>query len=511
METARRTLAAAGLVCIIALAGAALPVAAALAALEEGPPVPAARTIPVAPVDPDSTAGRIVLPVADWLEERFGSGSETIRLTLDAPLWAEERAGTVTLHLPGARLVEPCAPHIQWALGDLAIAVTPRSEIAYDFEAALPAMIDKGRERLAIGGGAISGTWRSDLEITTKLEANAANLRLFEGTRSDAVETMSLGALAVADELVEGADGLWDGRSMLSLSGLEGEGVTLGRVEIAGSFEDFDRDLILQMRGDFGTFTGGMSGPTALADVLTPLFGERWGRSEFSVVLQDLTATDDGTGLTDGGELSLGRLEWQVDLDGRTDLADLATRIAVADLRLGGEATAEIPPALMPHAATIDIALERLPLRRIAEALSAPSPSDQTREPQRGSIADTVLAHLDAADSAFELRNIHVAAPSYELRADGRLQVEPASLFGIIGRLDARIRGLSSLMALAAEEGEEDAVALLIVLQGLGRPVFEEGADEPFYAYEIDLRRDGAVTVNGIPFDMLLPSGLSPQ
>ena len=298
---------------------------------------------------------------------------------------------------------------------------------------------------------------------------------------------MSLGALAVADELVEGADGLWGGRSMLSLSDLEGEGVTLGRVEIAGSFEDFDRNLILQTRGDVGSFTGGMGGPTALADVLTPLIGGRWGRSEFSVVLQDLTATDDGTGLTDGGELSLGRLEWRVDLDGRTDLAGLATRIAVADLRLGGEATAEIPPALMPHAATIDIALERLPLRRIAEALSSAFPVRwQTREPQRGSIADTVLAHLDAADSAFELRDIHVAAPSYELRADGRLQVEPASLFGIIGRLDARIRGLSSLMALAAEEGEEDAVALLIVLQGLGRPVFEEGEDEPFYAYEID-------------------------
>ena len=66
-------------------------------------------------------------------------------------------------------------------------------------------------------------------------------------------------------------------------------------------------------------------------------------------------------------------------------------------------------------------------------------------------------------------------------------------------------------MALAAEEGEEDMVALLIVLQGLGRPVFDEGAGEPFYAYEIDLRRDGAVTVNGIPFDMLLEGGLSLQ
>ena len=70
--------------------------------------------------------------------------------------------------------------------------------------------------------------------------------------------------------------------------------------------------------------------------------------------------------------------------------------------------------------------------------------------------------------------------------------------------MDARVRGLNALVALAAEEGDEEAVALLIVLQGLGQPVFEEGADEAAYAFEIDLRRDGAVTVNGIPFDMLL-------
>ena len=123
--------------------------------------------------------------------------------------------------------------------------------------------------------------------------------------------------------------------------------------------------------------------------------------------------------------------------------------------------------------------------------------------PQRGSIADTFLAHLDAADSAIEIRAVRIATPASELRADGRLRVEPASVFGIVGRVDARMRGLSTLMALAAVEGEKDLVALLLVLQGLGKPVFEAGEDEPFHAYEIDLRRDGAVTVNGLPFDML--------
>lgn len=511
MELARRTLAGAALACGLVLAAAVLPVSAALAALQEGAPAPAARTIPVAPVDPGSTAGRIVLGVADWLEQRFGSGSKGVRLALDAPLWAEERDGTVILHLPGARLVEPTTSQLEWALGDLAIAVTPSGEEAYDFETALPPAIDKGQERLTIGEGMISGTWRSDLEIATRLEANAANLRFSEGEGSQAVETVSLRALSVADALVEGDDGLWEGRSTLSLSGLEAEGFSLGRLEIAGSYEGFERDLILQMRGDFGSFTGGASGPTGLADFLTPLMEGRWGRSEMTIALHDLTATSDDAGLGGGGELSLDRLEWHVGADGRNDLMDLSTRISAAGVLLGGEAAAEIPAALTPHAATVDIALSRLPVRRIADALSGLAKQGETADPGERPMMEVILAHLDAADSSLEIRGIHIVTPSCEFRAEGRLQVEPASVFGVIGRMDARVRGLSALMALAAEEGEEDAVALLIVLQGLGRPVFDEGAEDPFYAYEIDLRRDGAVTVNGIPFDMLLQGGLSLQ
>ena len=509
MRAGKRILASAVLACALAFAAAAQPAAASLDAAEERAPTPAARAIPVVPVDPGSTAGRIVLGVADWLEQRFGSGSRTVRLALDAPMWTEERDGTYILHLPGARLVEPAVPLVQWALGDLAVAVTPRGEATYDFETALPPVIDKGEERLTIGKGTVSGTWRSDLEVATRLEANATNLRLSEGKGSTALETVSVGTLALADEAVEGADGLWDGRFSFALSDVSGEGFRLGRLEASGSSEDFNRDLALHMRGDFGALTGGMGGPTALADLLTPLMDSHWGRSEITLALHDLTATGGDTGLSGGGTLSLGKLEWHVDADGRADLTNLATRITAVDLRLGGEAAAEIPPALLPHTATLDIALTRLPVRRIADALSGLAKRDGVAQFGDEPMMEVVLDHLDAADSSLEIRDIHIVTPSCEFRAEGRLQVEPASVFGVIGRLDARVRGLSALMALAVAEGEEDVVALLIALQGLGRPVFEEGADEAAYAFEIDLRRDGAVTVNGIPFDMLL-GGLSP-
>ena len=502
METARRILAAAALASALALAGTAIP-AAAQAALEEdtaAPRAPAARAIPVAPVDPDSMAGRIVLSIADWLERRVGSGSDSVRLALDAPMWAEEQDGTVTVHLPGARLVEQSTSLGQWVLGDLAIAVTPRSETAYDFETALPAAVDKRGERLTIGGGRVAGTWRSDLEIATRVEAEAENLRLVQGEGAQVAETLSLASLALVDEVSEGADGLWDGRSTLGLTGLQGAGFALGRLEAASEGEDFDRDLVMQLRGDALSLAGAVGGPTALGDALMPLVSGSWGRSDMTVALRDVTVSGTDSGLGESGALSLDSLEWHVGADGRRELTDISTRISAAGFRPGDGVGSGIPLALMPHAATVDIALSRLPLRRIAEALSSPGGADMA---QRGSIADIVFRHLDAADSAIEIRGVRIATPASELRADGRLQVEPASVFGIVGRVDARVRGLSTLMALAAVEGEKDLVAVLLVLQGLGKPVFEEGEDEPFHAYEIDLRRDGAVTVNGLPFDML--------
>ena len=501
----------------LALAGALLPAAAALAAVEEGtsepversiPVAPEERAIPVAPVDPASQTGRIVYAIADWLEQRFGSGSEGLRLTLDAPMHAEKQGHTVTVHLPGARLAGPSPSSPYWTFGDLAIAVTPRSPTAYDFETALPPEIGHRDGRIAIGESTVSGTWRSDLQAATRLDATVADLRAFKG-REAAPPHLTLGALSLSDELVQGADGLWDGRTTFRLSDLKAEDFALGGLDVTGSAEDFSHDAILGMRRDFDPFAGAEPGTEALNDLLAPFIAAGFGRSDVTLSLHDLTATGDDWGLTDDDVLKLGRLDWLIEFDGRSDLADLATRISVSEPSLGGADAGALPPGLMPHALTLDIALSRLPLRRIAESISELRAPGEAPRPNGGMTGNDFLAPMDAADTAFVVREIHVAAPSFELRADGRFNIGQASMFGVVGRLDARIRGLSNLMALAAEEGKEDAVALLIILQGLGRPVFEEGTDEPAHAYALDLRRDGAITVNGIPFEMLLKGGLS--
>lgn len=507
-----RVLARAALACALALAAALLPAAEALAAIEEGATgvaasEAAARTIPIAPVDPESTAGRIVHAVADKLEQWVGSGSKGLRLSLDAPMWAEERGGTVTVHLPGARVAGPAAAGPYWALGDQAIDVTPRSETAYDFETALPATVDHRDGRFTIGESSLSGTWRADLETTTRLTLSAADIRAFEGAESGP-PTLTLGRVSVEDEMVRDDDGLWGGAFSLGLSDLAAAGLSLGRLDVAGTFDDFEHDAILAMRRDFGLLTDEASGGVALEDSLAPFLLTRWGRSEATITLRDLSVTGEDWGLNPGGAFGLGHLDLHAAFDGRESLADIAARITVREPQLSGVNTG-LPSDFMPHTVTFGVVLDRLPLRRIAETLTALDEQGRLDDRDPGAMGDIPLAYMDAADTSLDLRDVRVTAPVYDFQAEGRFNVEPAGIVGLVGHVDARIRGLGALMDLATERRDEGMIAAVLFLQGLGRPVFEEGSAEPVYTYELDLSRGGTVTVNGLPLDVLLKGGLS--
>ena len=510
MGLRRPILAGAALACTLALAGALLPAGAATAETAEDAPEVTARTIPVAPVDPATGRGRIVLAIAEKLEQWFGSGADGVRLSLDAPMYAEEEGGTVTVHLPGAHISDTSDQGLDHAMGDLAIAVKPRGGPFFDFEADLPRALVHPRERVTVGEGTVAGTWRSDLETTTRLEASATDLRLFEGKPPAEALSGSVGAISLTDELVEGADGLWDGRSVLVMTDLRSEEFTLGALEFSSTFRDVGRDLVLAMRRNFALFSGPGGGAAVPPQVRAFIMNAPWGRSELDIVLRDLTVTSD-MGVRGEGRFTLGQISWRTGFDDRGAHSDLATRLTVIDPRLGGALASELPPEYVPLVANIDIALNRLPARRIVEAFSGLVEQERFDQSDLGATGDIALAYMDAADTALEVRDIHVAAPAYELRAGGRFQAKPASALGIIGRMDVRLRGLSNLADFAAQEGNEDAMAFLVFLKGLGTPVFEEGSDEPAHAYAIDLRRDGAVTVNGIPIDALFQNDPAPQ
>ena len=70
--------------------------------------------------------------------------------------------------------------------------------------------------------------------------------------------------------------------------------------------------------------------------------------------------------------------------------------------------------------------------------------------------------------------------------------------------MEIRLQGIGNVMRWAAAQGETDAVDALVYLQGLGTPTLSGDDGSIAYAYEVEMARDGAITINGIAPDKLL-------
>ena len=243
--------------------------------------------------------------------------------------------------------------------------------------------------------------------------------------------------------------------------------------------------------------TGDGSELEALGQTMEGFLQGRLGRMELEIALRDLISMD-------GGEVAfqIGVLDWLLLLDDRNELADLAVRVEAAELRLHEQLTRAFSSDLIPGSATVDIALERFPLRRIAATLQELAAPGSTA--RQGTLEQLALSEMAEAGTSLEIRTVHVVAPAFGIEAEGQLRIEAGSLFGAVGDMDIRLQGIGNVMRWAAAQGETDAVDSLVYLQGLGRPVISEGGDTLTYAYEVDVPRDGAVTVNDIPLDSLL-------
>ena len=470
-----------------------------VAALEDA--VRAAESsIAVSPTEPGSTADVVVRGIAAWLGERFGSGA--LRFALAAPLRAEEDGyDRVTVHFPGARLVEREGDDV-YALGDLALAVTAGNDTEYRFEAALPREVEmltgggRSKERITVDRGEISGIWRSDLETATRLDASASDIRL---TADNDRRLAGIGSFALSSASDRGSDRLWDGEFEATLSDLRlapgrpDEGASLSRVDIGLDFEDVDLDSFIAA-SSAGAAAGAGNEEAALRQAV--LRG-RFGRVEAKIALRGLVGLD-------GGEeyFRIGEMDGLLVLDDTEENLDLAITMEAADLRLHEDTVREFSGDLVPGSATADIALKRFPLRRIAAALQELAASGT--EARQGTLEQVAVTEMAEAGTTLEIRGFHVAAPAFAIGAGGQLRIEAGSPFGAVGDMEIRLQGIGNVIRQAAAQGETETVDALVYLQGLGKPTLSGDGESFAYTYEVKMARDGAVTVNGIPPEELL-------
>ena len=494
--------------------------------------MPAPRAIPVMPTDPESRAGRILYGIADRLEQWFGPESAEVRLILEAPMRAQERDGTVTVHLPGARLL-PVFPDRD-SLGNVSIDVTELAKDTYAFGTVL------GRTTLAekvleIGEIAISGRWRADLGIPTRLNSLLSDIRLNKTAGDGALRNLgSLERLAVREDWTEVSGRQWRFASKVGLSGLSGRGVGFERLEAEVRTELSDAapvlelhravleswkvvpqaaeeamaailssrfDTALDLRGltvdsrewndemtafALGELTwrvgfDGRNAPAGPGGAMSAILSSRF---DTVVELRDVKMSGWGT---DDVAFRLGGLLWRVDFDGRDTLAAISTRLEIAKpwVRLdGGD---EMLYALLPDEITADVELDGFPLQEIVELA-------QTR-------MDPIEALAGSSGAAAGIRSLRVAGPTYEIRADGRFRVDLQSRLGVTGEARIRIAGLDSVIALTAEKGDPKFLAFLFAVKGLGKPVTDGRTDAQVLAYDAIVPSNGKVAVNGIPLD----------
>ena len=454
----------------------------------------------VASRETKDVSGQIASAISRRLEQWF-AGSE-FQFALAAPIRIEDAGDdTFKIHFPRARLVERDGGD-EYSFGNLALAVTPQSDTEYRFDTALPTVVQiftgGGRDygRIAIGDSAITGLWRTDLEMASSLEVVASDLHATDRRGRD---TLGIRALSLSNTIDRGADRLWDGESRVTLSGVRvasgrgHEGLRLGEVEIATTVKDAGLDPVLDP-----TSTGLVSGegrePDALREIVRAFLLSDFGRLEIEIALRDLISMD-------GGEesLGIGQLGWLFVLDDREELADLTMRIEAANPRLHEEIVGDVSADLIPASATAEFVLEQYPLRRIAEIFLQLLESN--RPVLRGSSEPPIMLETTAAGTTFNIHDIHVVAPAFDFRAEGQFRIEAESPLGAVGRMNIHMRGMDNILRWAAAREMTETVDTVIYLQGLGRPILSKGGDDLSYAYEVIVPLDGDATINDIPLD----------
>ena len=156
-----------------------------------------------------------------------------------------------------------------------------------------------------------------------------------------------------------------------------------------------------------------------------------------------------------------------------------------------GGAKAELAIAVQAPAPVI----ENLPLREMMASVVGLDPMNPDHQGQIGQI---MLGAVMASNPALRIDRFDLNTPGVGMTTKGRLGM--AGMFAPEGRFEVRLRGLEGLIA-DAQTGalgpgvDQDTVAGLVFLQGLGKPAPEGPAGT--LVYDIEITPDMAMFING--------------
>lgn len=490
-----------------AMPAPAQPPAAAAAAAPPPVPVPqdSRKRLPVAPSDPKTTAGKILGDVVGAVEN-FAASDPSLAVTVSRPVSAVQRGDTVAVTFPGLTVAVDEETTLE--MGDIVLDVTPQDDARYAFSLRLPAEIvgyagGQPDGRISYAAEPVTGVWAPDMGIFLRFYLNLRDVRV-EQVTPEPMLLLGVGSVTAeqrgevqSDKL--SADFHMELRDLVANEGQDAQQLRVGRMAFSTKALDFDLAAWRRISDALQSDPNGEKGEASLA-ALQFLAQGGWARIGTDLSLTDVDLTQAGQPLAAMGGMHLG-----FDLDGRPQAgATMAVKVGLDRMKADEVPVGDLPPEMMPHSFAIDAALERMPLMAMAE--SAQKSPSETLEGELMSLMMTSRPNLNIAQ-------VSMASQQVQMSLTGAIAVDPESALMSSGGLTVKVAGLDQVKAYLDRQSKKDKslqqyIPSVVMLRGLGNDTQLSGTKAK--EFKVVAAKDGAITINGTPWQALLPGQEEP-
>lgn len=422
-----------------------------------------------------------------------GSGGEINH----GPVKIEESVANVAATIPKLSVI-PGKNEPAIEVGTVKLVVTETGPNRDRVEFMLP-----DRIKLPDGGAVRIGqmrktemVWARELETAVGYDLDWRELAMLD---QDSEVPVQIGAVRATMTLREGRPGRYSGPFNLTLSNLsatdeEGDStVKLSGLTVATEMVDWD------VKGAKTLMAGKTDDPAAMLVLLQQL----------PKLAVKLTSTVSLTGLTVASvEQETSFTVDQVDFNfAFEDIDRPAARLGIsykhAGLSLEGMED-NIPEGFTPRRAALSLAVEKLPLGKLADIAGPAMPGAAPGRPAPPPDPSAAVDALAEAGTGVRLESLAIETEQAEAAADGLLTVQKGAAFGVAGGFDIRLRGLDAVikeLKEAAENQPDPVVGFLEAMRKSGKPVGDS------LNYRLDVGVDGRILLNGNDMAPLIGGG----
>lgn len=461
-------------------------------------------------------------------DQKAEAGARGVTITYDGALNVE-KAGTyyaVTFpHTTARRETDG----VTTTIGMIAINAMPgATPEQWKMSMALPTPITvKGPEgtlTIAIGGQNFAGIWHEQFNNFTKLNAQYKNIVIKDSAQSF---TSTLPDFTAVYDVRETSPGLWSGPLRFTAAGLDialkdGGKARIGKTDIGITLKDYSfkaatdyREKAAALAESYNAGEGSDSSQhaTGLYNLVLELIGTVWDGFTMTMAVGDVSMTRPPIPGSPAGEIKLASSGLTLGMNGfrqnkvTLDLGLAYDKLSMIPLPEGFDDTT-------PKSVNINLSLTNLPYKEMAE-LGRTSLATATQNPQMAPMTGlqalmSLPQLMTQAGTTLNIRDTIFANDVYRAVVNGAIKTDLNAVKGGTGTATVEISGLDALVEALKKESQAQSLEgknvagilpALAVLQLAG----QQSADKTKRTYNLELTKEGAITVNGTDINTLMP------